>query len=202
MSDQPESDKFDLAPELAALQNRLAQLTPTALRNDRDQLMFDAGRAAERAGQDGAAESSGQDGRAIYIAGPSWAGRNLRATGSASARFWPAAAATMTAATVLLAATLVWQNQPQPIAQPSATPPATVSTTPNNSALDPIDTRPRRPRATAGYLAIRDAALTRGLGALAIEFDSSPTTTGPPTAPVTARQLLEELLPDTSRQRG
>ena len=106
MFNQPEPGKFELAPELAALQRQLAQqLTPAAPRVDRDQLMFDAGRAAERASQDG---------RAIYLAGPSWAGRtgpNVRATGSASARrFWPAATATMTAATILLSALLVWQR--------------------------------------------------------------------------------------------
>ena len=184
MSDPRETGEFDLAPELAALQDRLAQLTPTALRVDRDQLMFNAGRAAERAG--GRERGAG----------------NLRATGSASARFWPAATATMTAATVLLAATLLWQKQPQPIAQPSTTPPTTASTAPNNSTPDPIDTRPHRPRATTGYLAVRDAALARGLGSLVVKHDSSPSNDGPPKPPITARELLEELLPDTSRQRS
>ncbi|MEX0642232.1 MAG: hypothetical protein WD468_06000 [Pirellulales bacterium] len=186
MFDEQEPGKFELAPELAALQRQLAQLTPTAPRVDRDQLMFDAGRAAERAGQYG---------RAIYLAGPSWAGRF-------SHRFWPAATATMTAATILLSATFLWQRLSPPIAHESALPQTSAIAKSADVPSDRVNTWPTRPRATSGYLAVRDAALTRGIGALANERNYEVSTSPQRAVPATARQLLEELLPNSSRQRG
>src|SRR5262245_23404099 len=101
MFDEQEPDEFELAPELLVFRQELDKLQPAAPRIDRDQLMWNAGRAAAR---------TGQDGRDIHIAGPSWAGRFRR-------HIWPAATATMTAATLLLSAMLLWQRSPHSVAE-------------------------------------------------------------------------------------
>jgi len=85
MHDEHEFEADALPAELAALERQLKQLTPTAPRVDRDQLMFAAGRSSR-------------------LAERSWA----------SSWFWPAATALTTAATIFLASMLVWQRKSSP----------------------------------------------------------------------------------------
>ncbi len=49
MFDEHEPAEFKIAADLSAVERQLARLTPAAPRIDRDRLMFEAGRAAERA---------------------------------------------------------------------------------------------------------------------------------------------------------
>ncbi len=201
MYDEQKSREPEIAPELIALERQLRGMSPAVPRIDRDQMMFAAGQAA-------ASSDAGQDGRAMYdrigdphhIAGPSWAGR----------RFWPAATFTMTAATLLLATMLVWQRQTLGVVSQSTLPlPTTIQ-----ASEQPREAMARSPvqfasstlglraiqHPTSGYLGIRYAVLTRGVGALepssqasTDDVDSSNDT------PQTQRNLLEELLPSARR---
>ena len=94
MFDEREPEEPELTPDLKAIEGKLARLVPASARVDRDRLMFEAGRAAAQPGRPG------------YIAEPSWLGR----------RVWPAATTLMTAASLLLAVSLVWQHQALQIA--------------------------------------------------------------------------------------
>jgi hypothetical protein len=199
MYDGQESREHELAPELAALERQLRSMMPAPPRVDRDRLMFAAGEAAGAA----SIAEPGQHGRAMYdetgrplcIAGPSWAGR-----------FWPAATFTMTAASLLLATMLVWQDLRQPIGRQIA--PLQLATDANNSSHDfDIDqpaqlatrnTWPSIPFDNSGYLGVRYVALTRGVGALSPELQSSGNDELLPNdraEPATPRGLLNELLP-------
>jgi hypothetical protein len=184
MSNEQEPGKFELALELVAVQNKLANLSPKAPRIDRDQLMFKAGRAAERAAQlAGDLRVAGNTGRDTY-------------------RFWPAATATMTAATILLAAMLFHERQPQSIAHDTKSPATTIASSRGAASDLPFASRTSLSLATSGYLGIRNTALSRGVGALATQFDTDPSVSSPQTKPATARDLRDELLPNTPRQRG
>jgi hypothetical protein len=203
MYDEQESREQELAPELAALERQLRGMALAPPRVDRDRLMFAAGQAAGVASR----VESGRygwamydaSGRPLYITGPSWAAH----------RFWPAAAFTMTAAALLLATMLVWQNRRQPIVQQIVPmQPAVVAS--NDLHEFPAD-RPDRlttrnqwqsiPSVSSGYLGIRYVALTRGVGALSSEFQSSDNDDEAPpdnrANSTTPRGLLKELLPAT-----
>jgi hypothetical protein len=131
-----------------------------------------------------------------------------------SAYFWPAATATMTAATLLLSAMLVWRaphavNTPPVTTLAEATKPQVVAT-PAVLATEPSDAWPANwsiwpalGPPTSGYLAVRHVALTQGLAALDHEslntgHDGTPSETRA-RPPATARELLRELLPETTR---
>lgn len=186
MFDERESAKFELAADLAELEKRLARLTLAPPRVDRDALMFAAGQAAERGG-------STKQG--------AWRGNRW---------LWPAATATMTAATIFLAVMLVWQPEqrsgdlPVVVAQDTAKPPA-ASAAEIDVAPVRRDTWPWASRPTSGYLGLRYTALTRGIGAIEREFQSAGNNGGSLDGlqwvePATVRRLLDELLPQATRQ--
>jgi hypothetical protein len=203
MFDEQEADK--LAADLAAIEQQLRGLVPEALRIDRDRLMFEAGRAAGLSAQ-----------RALYepSPGPSLQGRgSIAATGHHGCRgrvaggrrwFWPAATVAMTAATLLLATMLVWQNRSQTAANlADQSRPATNDAVPRGADSEPRrhldqfterDGWPSIPPATSGYLNTRYIALTRGVGELpggspAGNLDSAGPVDDLRTAPVTPRGL-------------
>ena len=203
MYDEQESREHEIAPDLAALERQLRGMSPTAPGIDRDRLMFAAGHAAGAA----SITNPGQHGRAMYDA----AGRPLYATGLSwsGRRFWPAATLTMTAATLLLATMLVWQNRRQPIAEQTV--PMQPAVIANSESHDFVMERPVRlaarntwlsiPSVNSGYLGVRYVALTRGIGALSPELESSNNYDESPasnrTEPTTQRGLLNEFLPAT-----
>lgn len=182
-----EPERTELAPELKALEQQLAALALVPPRIDRDKLMFEAGRAAAQPGGLG------------YIAEPSGLGT----------KFWPAATYTMTAASLLLATMLVWQQHSMSIAQKGATsqavveqlvvhqPAAATLNAPRHEMTMTGWTAFRQP--TSGYLGDRYIALTRGIGALEPRYpvaqgdrDSSSDVQR------TQRDMLNELLPSTT----
>jgi hypothetical protein len=197
MYDEQESREHELAPELAALERQLRRAMPAPPRVDRDRMMFAAGQAA-------AWRESGRGGRAMYDR----EGRPLYVALSSRAanRVWPAATFTMTAATLLLATMLVWQNRRQPLAeQPVPVQPTIVA---KNESHDVVMERPWRlaprsawaaiPSTNSGYLGIRYVALTRGIGALSPELESPNGDDLPSRGHVeltTQRGLLHEFLP-------
>jgi hypothetical protein len=187
MFDKHRPEEIELTAALAAFEARLRGLTPVTPRVDRDRLMFAAGAAA-------ASRRTSPGNMAKRIGSRRWG--------------WPAATAMMTAATLLLATMLVWQNHsPQrsgsiaSLASPSAVKAhrKDVEVSADDSALPPTLMRNAVPPRTSGYLETRYIALTRGVGALS-EFSTSndghDLPDGGPTAkPATARNLLDELLP-------
>ncbi len=202
MFDEHEPAENELAPDLAAMERQLARLTPAAPRIDRDRLMFAAGHAAANVARPSLEAKEPELAATLRVAGRHrW--------------FWPAATATMTAATLLLATMLVWQRAAQPIAAQSPTPPqpTTVATTaPPTQAVDTTVSAtpaaapsenygwPMASPPTAGYLGLRYIALTRGVGELethnrTASSDSDSTVI----APATQRELLRELLPASDR---
>lgn len=191
MSDQQEPGKFELAPELFAVQNKLANLSPKALRIDRDQLMFNAGRAAERAAVNAASPA---------VLGP--VGITPPSSTVRSARFWPAATATMTAAAILLAAMLIHDRGRKSTADLSQPPSIDIAGAHSVSTAPPFATRTPRSRSTTGYLGIRNTALDRGLSAFTTELDAVPIVSPPQSKPATARDLRDELLPTMPHQRS
>jgi hypothetical protein len=181
MFDKSESGKFELTAELAALERQLAGLMPLPPRVDRDRLMFAAGRAA---------------GRAVST--------EQRARGRI-AWLWPAATATMTAASLLLAAMLVWQKELHSDARYAVKPkaaieaPVTTEVAEVNHLANEVDARLWTARATSGYLGLRHLALTKGVGALEPETltangHATSADAPPRPEPATARDLLDELL--------
>lgn len=212
MFDEHEPAEFELTPDLAAIERQLARLTPAAPRIDRDRLMFAAGKeaaiSAQRSCQIEPSPNPSLQGRGIDVAA------TLRVAGSRR-WFWPAATATMTAATLLLATMLVWQRAAQPIAvkQPTSFQPTTVatvlSTPPVNvtTSITPAAVQsenfgwPMASPPTAGYLGLRYIALTRGVGEL--EVHSRTASSGSDSidnTPATQRELLRELLPSSDRE--
>jgi hypothetical protein len=211
MFDEHEPAELELTPDLAAMELQLARLTPAAPHIDRDRLMFAAGReaviAAQRLRQTEPSPNPSLQGRGIDAAA------TLRVAGP-HRWFWPAATATMTAATLLLATMLVWQRAAQPVAAQSATPPlpTNVATAkPDHSGVTESITPaavqsenfgwPMSSPPTAGYLGQRYIALTRGVGELEThnrtansDFDTSGNT------PATQRELLRELLPSADNK--
>jgi hypothetical protein len=182
MFNEQESNEFRLPPELAALAAQLAGLTATAPRVDRDRLMFEAGRAAGSRSEE----------------------RGSRIESLLRGRFWPMATATMTAATVMLAATLAWRTDG---GSGSAKPQVRdVIATANGDAKDasqvaayPV-TWMGNDRTPPGYLGIRYVVLTRGVDALSREFSDGRDDASVPVPPADARQLLQELLPKTKQK--
>jgi hypothetical protein len=180
MFDEQESGEFRLPAELARLEKRLAALPAEPLRIDRDRLMFAAGRAA---------------------------GSRVEERGSRSeflrARFWPVAAMAMTAATVILAAMLVW---PAAWRGTGATPQVEVVA----NAADSAEGRPaadgikhqfaRYPvgwlpgdLSSTGYLGMRYVALTRGVDAIDRDCLEAQSATDEPMPAANSRELLKEL---------
>jgi len=180
MSNEREPERRELTPELAALEGRLAGLSPVAARIDRDKLMFEAGRAAAQL------EGLGD------LAEPSRLG----------VRLWPAATVIMTAASVLLATMLVWQREDTQIAtQPMAPPPVPVAAQPQ--AMPPAarlefawSSSQDRQQPNTGYLGMRHVALTRGVHAIDSSFLSHSHEGGPSEkSDASQRRMLNELLP-------
>ncbi len=150
MFDEHRPDEIELTLELAAMEARLRRLTPVTPRVDRDRLMFEAGRAIERCANEPSPAPS------LLGRGNSW--------------FWPAATAMMTAATLLLATMLVWQNHStQPIATNSVfassartnPPPKNLEPPAADSALPQTLTWNSAPPITSGYLAMRATSRSR-----------------------------------------
>ena len=183
MFDEHEPAEPELTPDLQAIEGQLARLTPVAARVDRDRLMFEAGKVAARPGWPG------------FGAGPSWHGGLL----------WPAMTTLMTAASLLLAVSLVWQrhsfevalqerSQAASVVQVAEQRPAEVSSTKAQPRLVTAEWMTLRQPA-AGYLGIRYAALTRGVNAI----DTGPLNSGivDPIGELdqTQRKMLDELLP-------
>ena len=147
MFGKQESNEFRIPAELAALEKQLAGLRAAPVRVDRDRVMFEAGRAA----------------------GARIEERGSRSESLLRSRFWPMATATMTAATVLLAAMLLWPTAWRGV---GAKPPAMeVVATANIAAqvANPVAAYPVTwtgyDRTPPGYLGIRYVALTRGVDA-------------------------------------
>jgi hypothetical protein len=199
MYDEQESRQHELAPELAALERQLRGIEPTAPAVDRDRLMFDAGRASV-AGE-GAKQTHAmydETGRPLYAAAPSWT----------ASRFWPAATFAMTAATLLLATMLVWQNQQQRVVRDTV--PLQPAIAVDSDSHDFVLQRPERfarrssiPAINSGYLGLRYVALTCGVGALPSDIEpasagNSESTIKNSAAPTTQRGLLREFLPSSS----
>jgi hypothetical protein len=185
----PEALAPEVPPELLAIERHLAQLAPAPPQIDRDKLMFAAGRAA---------------GESAALAA------RLRVSGVAR-WLWPAATATMAAASLLLGMMLVWRNDHPPLAAENSLassartnlPPHDIAIASVDSALPPTlndHAGSWLAGGDGGYLALRQIALTRGVGALNSDSLSSngrgTTVTEPPPPPATARDLLNELLPE------
>lgn len=198
MFDKQEPEKSSLTPELAALEQQLAGLDLAPLRLNRDRLMFEAGRAAERANSSIAAT--------LRVAGaPRW--------------FWPSTAAMMTAACVVLGAMLVWRDDTALVAQQQAKPQAeerrengvAVVHAPTGDELREVERLATRgeasiwsTRPSSGYLGMRHVALTRGVGQLSsdpwiIDEHGNSRNGGDSAKPATARELFQQLAPSATR---
>jgi hypothetical protein len=183
MFNEQESNEFRLPADLAALAAQLAGLTAAAPRVDRDRLMFEAGQAAGSRSELRRAKSE----------------LLLRS------RFWPMATAAMTAATVLLAATLARQSHwvsgevKRQVVDVVAAVNVEAKDT-NQFAAYPV-TWMGNDRTPPGYLGIRYVALTRGVDALAREFSDGRGDGSLPMPPADSRQMLQELLP-TIKQKS
>jgi hypothetical protein len=181
MFDRKKSKNDELTPELTALEGRLAGLGVAPLHIDRDRLMFEAGRAAGRADRASAAT--------LRVAGaPTW--------------FWPSAAAMMTAACVVLSAMLIWRDDPAFVAQNDAKPQAAekLKTEIGSAAVERPAVLPDVSKwvvqPAGGYLGKRYVALTRGVGEMRSDSHGGVSLqTGDAARPVTARELLRELVP-------
>jgi hypothetical protein len=203
MFDRYEAHHYDgpeLPAELSEIEQRLGRMKLALPRVDRDQLMFAAGSAA-----------ASQDGPAMHIARPSWSEHQFALGRSwLASRFWPAATATMTAATVLLATMLIRQSPPAKespelvATQVTVNPqPALAVAQPDLETTNPWSARwsswPWAGPPSSGYLATRHAALMHGLAALDREAFAEETGGRPVDTrerPATARELLQELLPE------
>jgi hypothetical protein len=168
MYDEHEKYEPSLPRELAELERQLASLTPAAPNIERDRMMFAAGVASMRPGRPG------------YIAEPSWLG----------VRFWQSATAVATAASLLLAASLAWDRTGQaPTSRSEFVVADWVEVPPPFALRQDLDRLP------AGYLGLRQVALTRGIGG----FEPTPSPVGKvessdASSPATSRQLRQELL--------
>jgi hypothetical protein len=188
MFDEHEPAEFELTPDLAAIERQLARMTPAAPRIDRDQLMFEAGKAASRPE------------RSAYIGGPS----------RLASRFWPAATVLMTAACLFLATMLVWQRQSVlVVSQPPALPiPTTATDTPRDrtplaesvpSERDSFLSTSWPANSNSGYLGVRNVALTRGLNVVDALTSAARVGSSEPTNDLerSQRQMLTELMPSS-----
>jgi hypothetical protein len=190
MFERSEKKDVELTPELAALERQLAGLDVAPLQIDRDRLMFEAGRAAER--------SSREIATTLRVAGaPRW--------------FWPSAAAMMAAACVVLAAMLVWRGdaalvaqqaaQPQPAASPDVESPAAPALSEFEQPAGRAHPLYRSIRPAGGYLEQRYLALTGAGSEIRLNGGgrAQPADVVPP---ATARDLLRELLPPNTPPQG
>jgi hypothetical protein len=187
MFDQDESENA-MTPELAAIEHQLVGLGVAPLLVDRDQLMFDAGRAAER----------GEHERALIVA---------RRGAGAMRWVWPAAVASLTAACVVLSAMLIWPDDNSQLAshlsKPEMTPPNIIAApmrdlpqdAPKLAAASRSELLPVRP--TGGYLEKRYVALTLGVNELQADDDAADGSQRN-RKPATARDLLRDLMPQNA----
>jgi hypothetical protein len=180
MFGQREPERTELTPELKALEQQLAALTPAPPRIDRDRLMFEAGRAA------GLAERMG----------------DRPEPSSFRSKLWPAAAAMMTAACMLLSTMLIWQRESTRVAtQPVLQPVAPVAT--QLQVVQPAvqsdfawNAWQARQQLSTGYLGIRQVALTRGVNAIESTFSAaSNVRDAGEKSEASQRRMLNELLP-------
>jgi hypothetical protein len=183
MFDEREPAEPELTPDLQAIEGQLARLTPVAARVDRDRLMFEAGRVAARPRWPG------------FMAGPA----------SHGGLVWPAVTAFMTAASLLLAVSLVWQRHSFEIALQERPQAISVVQVGDQRPAELLSTNTQPSLATAewmtlrqpakGYLSIRYAALTRGVNAI----DTGPSNSGVDDSTggleQTQREMLDELMP-------
>jgi len=184
MFDGRESEELSLTPELELLERQLAGLDIAPVQLDRDRLMFDAGRAAERRDREFSTA-------AIVVDSRRW--------------HWPAATAMMTAACVMLAAMLVWRDDASLIGKQQAKPQAVelrFIEKPTREDLREVERLaanagqmmwPRRP--AGGYLEKRYIALTRGVSEMQ-PADEGTGSLQPHDSkhPSTARDLFRELI--------
>jgi hypothetical protein len=190
MFDEHEPAEPELTPDLQAIEGQLARLTPVAARVDRDQLMFEAGKVAALA------------------ASEAFPGPSLHAKGSAPV--WHAATVLMTAASLLLAVSLVWQRHSFEVALQERVPAISIVQVAEPRPTEGVaKVRPdlvteewmslRQP--VKGYLGIRYAALTRGVNAI----DTGPTNSGigdsTGALEQTQREMLDELLPSAKSKK-
>jgi hypothetical protein len=184
MFDRSESKDSNLTPEQASLETKLARLTIAPPKLDRDQLMFNAGRAAALRDLDLAATQRG-------TGAPCW--------------FWPTASGLLAAACLVLSAMLVWPNDGTTIADRNGARMNEAMAIEPPSADELRDVERLATRAgihwwsappAGGYLEQRYIALTRGVGEVPaggeIEPGGSRRTIDRPT---TARELLREFIP-------
>jgi hypothetical protein len=156
MFDEHEPAEPGLTPGLKAIEGRLARLVPAGTGIDRDQLMYEAGRAAALAMREPSP-------------GPSLQGRG-------NVWVWRGMSAFMTAASLMLGTMLVWQHHSfevalqqrnQPVIAPQMASDQQTVALPPLAAPD-ISTANwialRQP--ATGYLGLRFTALTRGLDAI------------------------------------
>jgi hypothetical protein len=189
MFDEREPAEPELTRDLQAIEGQLARLVPAGVRVDRDRLMFEAGMAAARPRWPG------------YIAEPSWLG----------GRAWPAAAMLMTAASLLLAVSLVWQRHSFDVALQERAQAIAVVQVAEPRPAETVSPKARQDLAAEdwmylrqpanGYLGIRYAALTRGVNAI----DTGPSNSGVGDSmgelEQSQRQMLDELLPSTKSKK-
>jgi len=199
MFDEQKPGEQHLAPELVALERQLLGLTPALPRIDRDRLMFEAGRASVQMIEEPSPTPSLRR-RGIDAAA------SLRAAGH-HGWFWPAATALTTAASLLLATMLVFQNRSQFVAEQSNAPSApdessNITQVSNDLPAEQFARRDwsMKPVLNDGYLGIRYIAVTAGIGALPDNFQSAATVRevpdkNKPSEPATVRNLMNELLP-------
>ena len=178
MFDQQPTDEFQIPAELIAIERRLRSLASSPSQIDRDRLMFEAGRAA----------ASGHQ-------------RLTSRERILSARFWPVAAATMTAATILLSAMLLRSptdrgstaNTASNVAASLPASPSALPETTDVAQLVPVAWRPAS-AVSSGYLGSRYVALTRGVDALEMESPAHTDATDEEAPTLGARELLQDLL--------
>lgn len=198
MFDRDESKDVELTPELQALEQRLAGLSLGPLQMDRDRLMFEAGRAAERAAMGGD----------IALA-------DRRSASWRRGWIWPMSTAVMTAACLMLAAMLVWkqssaqvvaQHTPQPTILEKTSLGMAASDTTDIAQLAAVDEFLKRSKPERGYLGMRYVALTRGVGELpsdSVAADENGTSRNEGSGtPATSRELIHELLPGANGDRS
>jgi hypothetical protein len=183
MFDEREPAEPEIKPDLKAVEGQLARLVPAGARVDRDRLMFEAGMAAAEPSHPGESPVA------------TWLGR----------RVWPAATMLMTAASLLLAVSLVWQRHSFELALQERVPAISVVQVAEPRPAEAVAAKARPDLATEewmslrqpakGYLGIRYAALTRGVNAI----DTGPTNSGigdsSGALDQTQREMLDELLP-------
>jgi len=200
MFDKREPSQFEIAADLKALEARLRQLSPKPAAIERDRLMFAAGRVAERA-EIMAGRSHGDE-----LVTPVTRSMHRQ---SRTAWGWPTATAVMTAATLLLATTLAWRESERSHGPETASLPTPVAVQKServnlresdNEVEMASSVLVSHPAIGRGYFELRNIALTQGVNALPSIPSASawPSSARDRMSPVTARELLEELAPESA----